>query len=66
MKYIKLTSLVCVIATQIGLAQKKIELSEIWDGTFKTEAMQAVNTLNTTNQYARIERIAKQHQVINL
>ncbi|MDH6601886.1 dipeptidyl-peptidase-4 [Myroides gitamensis] len=66
MKYIKITSLICVIATQIGLAQKKIELSEIWDGTFKTEAMQAVNTLNTTNQYARIERIAKQHQVINL
>ncbi|MDM1043297.1 S9 family peptidase [Myroides sp. 1354] len=66
MKYIKITSLICVIATQIGLAQKKIELSEIWNGTFKTEAMQAVNTLNTTNQYARIERVGKQHQVINI
>ncbi len=66
MKYIKFTSLICVIATQIGLAQKNIELSEIWNGTFRTEAMQAVNTLETQNQYARIERISEQHQVINL
>lgn len=66
MKYSILTSLICVIATQISLAQKNIELSEIWNGTFKTEAMQAVNTLTTHNQYARIERISEQHQVINL
>lgn len=66
MKYSTLTSLICVIATQVGLAQKNIELSEIWNGTFKTEAMQAVNTLTTHNQYARIESSSEQYQVINL
>lgn len=66
MKYLKITALLFILMTQIGVAQKKIELSEIWDGTFRTEALQSVNVLINTNNFARIEQVSKKHQAINL
>lgn len=33
-------------------AQKSIEIAEIWDGTFRTQQLNALNTLHTKNQYS--------------
>ena len=33
-------------------AQQKIEVSTIWDGTFRTKQLNALNTLHTKNQYS--------------
>ncbi|APA92024.1 S9 family peptidase [Myroides odoratimimus] len=66
MKHLNLTLLFCIIATQIGLAQKQIAQEEIWNGTFRTKVMQSVNSMEKSNQYSRIERVAKDHQEINL
>ncbi|MEC4112545.1 S9 family peptidase [Myroides pelagicus] len=66
MKHLNFTLLICVIASQIGFAQKKIELTEIWDGTFRTKAMQSVNAMEHSNQYARIENTSSDNQGINL
>ncbi|MCC9042512.1 S9 family peptidase [Myroides sp. M-43] len=66
MKHLNLTLLFCIIATQFGVAQKQIAQEEIWNGTFRTKAMQSVNSMEKSNQYSRIERIGKDHQEINL
>lgn len=66
MKHLNLTLLFCIIATQLGVAQKQIAQEEIWNGTFRTKAMQSVNSMEKSNQYSRIERIGKDHQEINL
>src|SRR5690606_4766109 len=33
-------------------ALKSIEIAEIWDGTFRTQQLNALNTLHTKNQYS--------------
>ena len=33
-------------------AQKKIEVAEIWNGTFRTNQLNALNTLHTKNEYS--------------
>lgn len=66
MKHLNLTLLFCIIATQIGVAQRQIQQEEIWNGTFRTKVMQSVNSMEKSNQYTRIERIAKDQQEINL
>lgn len=33
-------------------AQKKIEIAEIWNGTFRTNQLNALNTLHTKNEYS--------------
>ncbi|MDR2223417.1 MAG: S9 family peptidase [Flavobacteriaceae bacterium] len=65
MKYPKSILLVCVLATQLGFAQKQVKLDEIWNGTFRTKAMESVNTLNRSNHFTRIENATEQAQVIN-
>ncbi|MDR0230147.1 MAG: S9 family peptidase [Flavobacteriaceae bacterium] len=65
MKYPKNILLVCVLATQLGFAQKQVKLNEIWNGTFKTKVMESVNTLNRSNHFTRIENASEQAQVIN-
>ena len=36
-------------------AQQKIEVSTIWDGTFRTNQLNALNTLHTKNQYSVLD-----------
>lgn len=36
-------------------AQQKIEVSQIWDGTFRTNQLNALNTLHTKNQYSVLD-----------
>lgn len=66
MKHLNFTILFCVIASQFSFAQRQIELKEIWDGTFRTKAMQSVNAMENSNQYSRIEYVSDNKQVINL
>lgn len=66
MKYQKFALIICVIATQIGFAQNQIKLDEIWNGTFKTKAMQSVNALKHSNQFTRVESNANKDQEINI
>src|SRR5690606_20806503 len=40
------------ISTQ---AQQKIEVSTIWDGTFRTNQLNALNTLHTKNQHSVLD-----------
>src|SRR5690554_2904861 len=36
-------------------AQQKIEVSQIWNGTFRTNQLNALNTLHTKNQYSVLD-----------
>lgn len=36
-------------------AQQKIEVSNIWNGTFRTQQLNALNTLHTKNQYSVLD-----------
>lgn len=36
-------------------AQQKIEVAQLWDGTFKTQQLNALNTLHTKNQYSVLD-----------
>jgi dipeptidyl-peptidase-4 len=66
MKHLKFTLLICLFAAQTGFAQKKIELNEIWDGTFRTQVMQSTNAMPKSNQFSRIEQLPSGAQVINI
>lgn len=66
MKHLNITVILCVLLSQMGIAQKKIDLPEIWNGTFKTEVLQSVNALVNSNNYSKIDAISKNHQAINL
>lgn len=50
----KLVLLAAFIATPLThlQAQKKIEVAEIWNGTFRTNQLNALNTLHTKNEYS--------------
>ena len=66
MKHLNITVILCVLISNIGIAQKKIDLPEIWNGTFRTEVLQSVNALVNSNNYSKIDVISKDHQAINL
>src|SRR5690606_19943184 len=36
-------------------AQEKIEVTQIWNGTFRTNQLNALNTLHTKNQYSVLD-----------
>src|SRR5690554_5904247 len=48
----------CLILTSLGTvqAQHNIEVEEIWNGTFQTDQLNALNTLHTKNQYSVLDR----------
>lgn len=66
MKYPNLTLLLCIVISNLGFAQKQIQSEDLWNGTFKTAAMQSVNAMEHSNQYSRIERVNNDEQQINL
>lgn len=66
MKYLKIALFIGLFTTQTGFSQKQIELKEIWDGTFRTQLMQSVNTMPKSNQFSRIEQLPSETQVINV
>ncbi|MBO3099629.1 S9 family peptidase [Gelidibacter pelagius] len=53
MKYLKSSLLVCLLVTVLTSAQnKEITLDAIWNGTFRTEGMQSLHSMNNGKQYA--------------
>lgn len=53
MKYLKSSLLVCLLVTVLTSAQnKEITLDAIWNGTFRTEGMQSLHSMNSGKQYA--------------
>jgi dipeptidyl-peptidase-4 len=55
MKFSKFLVIISVLISTLSFGQKKqITLEEIWNGTFRTEGMQALHSLNNGKQYAVI------------
>ncbi|MBA6153473.1 S9 family peptidase [Gelidibacter maritimus] len=53
MKYLKSTLFVCFLVTVLASAQnKEITLDAIWNGTFRTEGMQSLHSMNNGKHYA--------------
>lgn len=50
-KLVLLASFIAAPLTHLQ-AQKKIEVAEIWNGTFRTNQLNALNTLHTKNEYS--------------
>ncbi len=50
-KILLLSTLIAAPITTIQ-AQQKIEVAQIWNGTFRTNQLNALNTLHTKNQYS--------------
>lgn len=51
MKRILLLAAFIIVPALTIKAQQKIEVSNIWNGTFRTQQLNALNTLHTKNQY---------------
>ena len=53
----------CLILTSLGTiqAQQKIEIAQIWDGTFHANQLNALNTLHTKNQYSVLDYNRQNH-----
>ncbi|WP_299396466.1 S9 family peptidase [uncultured Gelidibacter sp.] len=53
MKYLKSSLFVCLLVTVLTSAQnKEITLDAIWNGTFRTEGMQSLHSMNNGKQYS--------------
>lgn len=53
MKYLKNSLFLCFLVTVLSSAQnKEITLDAIWNGTFRTEGMQSLHSMNNGKQYA--------------
>ena len=53
MKYTRLFAIIGFLVTTFVTAQdKEISLEEIWDGTFRTEGMQALHSMNNGKEYS--------------
>ncbi len=53
MKILRILSLFCFLATSFLTAQnKQITLEEIWSGTFRTEGLDALHSMNNGKQYS--------------
>src|SRR5690606_36205225 len=53
MKYLKSSLFLCLLVTVLTSAQnKEITLDAIWNGTFRTEGMQSLHSMNNGRQYA--------------
>lgn len=53
MKYLKISLFFCLLVTVLTSAQnKEITLDAIWNGTFRTEGMQSLHSMNNGKQYA--------------
>lgn len=53
MKHLKSSLFVCFLITTLSFAQnKEITLDAIWNGTFGTEGMQSLHSMNNGKQYA--------------
>jgi len=53
MKYTRLFAIIGFLVTTFVIAQdKEISLEEIWDGTFRTEGMQALHSMNNGKEYS--------------
>lgn len=53
MKYLKSSLFICLLVTVLTSAQnKEITLDAIWNGTFRTEGMQSLHSMNNGKQYA--------------
>lgn len=53
MKFYKIFALTCFLATSLLSAQnKEISLEDIWNGTFRTQGMDALHSLNNGKQYS--------------
>ncbi len=56
MKFNKLIPLFCFLITALTSAQTKtISLEEIWNGTFRTERMEALHSMNNGQQYSVLD-----------
>src|SRR5690606_14315116 len=53
-KILLLSTLIAAPLTTLQ-AQEKIEVAQIWDGTFRTNQLNALNTLHTKNQYSVLD-----------
>ena len=57
MKFTKYLVLVGIMISTLAIGQnKQISLEEIWDGTFRTEGMQALHSMNNGKQYSVLNR----------
>ncbi|WP_289043260.1 S9 family peptidase [uncultured Olleya sp.] len=53
MKILRILSLLCFLATSFLTAQnKQITLEDIWSGTFRTEGLDALHSMNNGQQYS--------------
>ncbi len=53
MKYLKSSMVICFLVTALSSAQnKEITLDAIWNGTFRTEGMQSLHSMNNGKQYS--------------
>ena len=53
MKYLKSSMVICYLVTALSSAQnKEITLDAIWNGTFRTEGMQSLHSMNNGKQYS--------------
>ncbi len=53
MKYLKSSLFVCFLVTVLASAQnKEITLDAIWNGTFRTQGIQSLHSMNNGKQYA--------------
>ncbi|MEG1021903.1 MAG: hypothetical protein RSE50_10335, partial [Myroides sp.] len=53
-KILLLSTLIAAPITTIQ-AQQQIEVAQIWNGTFRTNQLNALNTLHTKNQYSVLD-----------
>ncbi|MBJ7880782.1 S9 family peptidase [Gelidibacter salicanalis] len=53
MKYLKSSLFICFLVTVLASAQnKEITLDAIWNGTFRTQGMQSLHSMNNGKQYS--------------
>lgn len=53
MKYLKSSLFICLLVTVLTSAQnKEITLDAIWNGTFRTQGMQSLHSMNNGKQYS--------------
>ena len=56
MKFIRLFAIIGFLITSIVTAQnKEIELNDIWNGTFRTQGMQALHSMSNGTQYSVLD-----------
>lgn len=51
MKIIFKVAFICFITTVVSYGQNKLSLEKIWSGTFRTEGMTALQSMQNTNEY---------------